>query len=170
MADKSRKRKCDECGATLDEHGRALPQSDRVKPSVTADAAVLRPNSDDSLGCDILLIKRGGQPFKDCWAYPGGFVDYNEEPSTAAVRELEEECGIKGSNPRLVTVHGAATRDPRGHVITIMFHITVDPAAKVTAADDAAHAEWIPLSTAVEYAKAGKMAFDHGDMLHELIA
>ena len=38
---------------------------------------------------EILLIKRKNDPFKDCWALPGGFVDENEDLELAAKRELK---------------------------------------------------------------------------------
>ena len=41
----------------------------------------------------IILIERKNPPFG--WAIPGGFVDYGESVETAAVREAEEETGVK---------------------------------------------------------------------------
>ena len=71
-------------------------------PSVTVDAIVVKPKAEG--GHEILLITRGHPPHKGCHAYPGGFVDYNEDPEVYVLRELEEEAGIKGSNPVLLTV------------------------------------------------------------------
>jgi len=73
-----------------------------------------------------LLITRGNDPHKGCLAYPGGFVDYNEDPLNCCVRELEEECGIKGTNPVMVSVEGAPGRDPRTHIISIFYKVDVD--------------------------------------------
>jgi ADP-ribose pyrophosphatase YjhB (NUDIX family) len=35
-------------------------------------------------------------------AFPGGFVDYNEDPKDSVLRELKEECNLIGKNPRVV--------------------------------------------------------------------
>ena len=43
-------------------------------------------------GC--IVIKRGIKPFKNGWAYPGGYLDHAEDWKAAAVREGKEELGI----------------------------------------------------------------------------
>lgn len=43
----------------------------------------------------ILLIKRANQPQKGKWVLPGGYVNRGEELEAAAIRETDEECGIK---------------------------------------------------------------------------
>ena len=105
---------------------------------------MLRPHADDEWH-DILLITRGRDPFKGHFAFPGGFVDYNEDPKQGCIRELKEECSIEGKDPVLVTVAGAPQRDPRGHVISIVYYVQVDPTHEVKAADDAATAQWYNL-------------------------
>jgi len=42
----------------------------------------------------FVIIKRGIEPFKDAWAFPGGYVDHAEDWRDAAVREAEEEIGV----------------------------------------------------------------------------
>jgi len=37
-----------------------------------------------------LLVRRGHNPDKGKWVFPGGFVDYNEDPEDACIRELLE--------------------------------------------------------------------------------
>ena len=49
-------------------------------PSLTADIFIF---NDD---LNFILIKRGNDPYKDCWALPGGFVEYGESVETAAIR------------------------------------------------------------------------------------
>lgn len=73
-------------------------------------------STSDEGGPTLLLIERGGSPFKGCWALPGGFVDAGEDLATAAVRELEEETGAKRTAMAQIGSYGAPGRDPRGHV------------------------------------------------------
>ena len=60
--------------------------------------AVLVLNSKDQL----LLVKRSVEPAKGTWCLPGGFIEVDESIEEAAVRELEEETGIKGEIEGLV--------------------------------------------------------------------
>lgn len=151
----------------LDEYGRKMPQRDHgnLVPAVTTDAIVLRRRQD--LSHDILLIVRGGNPYKDHLAFPGGFVDYNEDPLVGCLRELKEECSLDGRNPVLVTVAGKPQRDPRFHTISIVYRVEVDEDANPVAADDAKHAEFYPLSEVVTW--LDRLAFDHADILKEAI-
>lgn len=43
----------------------------------------------------ILLIKRGIEPYKSTWAFPGGYIDHAEDWRDAAVREAQEEVGVE---------------------------------------------------------------------------
>jgi len=91
---------------------------------VTVDLVVLTP-VDDRL--DILLIRRGHEPFKGRWALPGGFVDIDEPVEIAACRELAEETGLHLPQPSprsalrtsrvwmdQLRSFGLPGRDPRG--------------------------------------------------------
>ena len=81
------------------------------------------------------------------WALPGGFVDQGEEPIHAAVRELQEETGLIGTNPRLLMVMGDPERDPRKHIVSIVYEIDVAADHEPTAGDDAADAKFWPIET-----------------------
>ena len=89
----------------------------------------------------MLLITRKKETFHGKLAFPGGHIDYNEDPVDSCVRELEEECGIKAaSTPELVAVRGAADRDPRYHMVSIFYLVKVEENAEIKAGDDAATA------------------------------
>ena len=92
---------------------------------MTVDAIVTKPKENDAH--EILLITRARDPFKGCYAFPGGFVDYGENPPAACLRELREECNIYGIDPELICVAGEPDRDPRKHIISIVYSVKVDP-------------------------------------------
>ncbi len=76
-----------------------------------------------------MLITRKKATFFQCLAFPGGHVDYDEDPQEAVLRELKEECNVDGTRAKLVTVRGKKGRDPRYHVISIVYLVEVDPSA-----------------------------------------
>ena len=115
---------CDECNGWLN-------------PALAVDAAVKR---DDS----ILLIQRKYPPMQGCWGLPGGFVERDEDPLIAVLRELEEETGLIGENPELLMVMGNPKRDPRKHIVSIVYEVEVQD-GKPQAGDDAADARFWPL-------------------------
>ena len=57
------------------------------RPSVTSDLAILTIR-DNILR--LMLIQRGGHPFKDCWALPGGFLDVPSE----GIRALADQYNL----------------------------------------------------------------------------
>ena len=125
------------------------------RASVTADA-VLFAERDGQIY--VLLIRRGNEPYKGCWAFPGGFLEMDETVAHCAERELEEETGIQLTGMQLVGIYSDVERDPRGRVITAAYAaMTTMPEA--TAADDAAAAQWWPLND------LPTLAFDHDKIL-----
>ena len=89
--------------------------ADHKNPLLTCDVFI----HDDNL--NFILIKRKHAPFKDCWALPGGFVEYGESVETAAIREAKEETSIDVTLEDLVDVYSEPDRDPRGHTVTVAF-------------------------------------------------
>ena len=135
--------RCDTCG-----------REDYRKPSVAADAVALR---EGELGIEALLIRRGGEPevWQGRWAFPGGFVDYGEDPEQAVLRELEEETGVDGYDPVALAIHGDPNRDPRKHIIALFYLVDVDPEAVPRGGDDASDADWVPIANLTAEEMAG---------------
>ena len=136
-------------------------------PSLTTDAIVLRKHKDDNFH-DILLVTRGNEPYKEKLAFPGGFVEYGEEPEIGCIRELKEETELDGKNIELLTVRGNPKRDPRRHVVSIFYIVNVEPDAQPKGGDDAKDAKFYELKDILENKKK-EIAFDHYGVIEELV-
>lgn len=130
---------------------------DYVHPAVTVDVVVFTLR-DKSL--QVLLVRRQNEPFAGMWAIPGGFVDMDESLEEAALRELEEETGVRDVYLEQLYTFGAPDRDPRGRTITVAYFAVVPAGAvRLRAGDDATEARWWPVD------RLPSLAFDHADIL-----
>ncbi|SEA69364.1 8-oxo-dGTP diphosphatase [Xylanibacter ruminicola] len=129
------------------------------RPAVTADCIVMTKEAAPK----VLLIQRGADPFKGAWAFPGGFMNMDETTEQCAIRELEEETGLRVSEVRQIGAYSKVDRDPRGRTITVAYLAVIDKPATVIGQDDAAKAEWFPLSDLPH------LAFDHYDIMQDVI-
>ena len=102
----------------------------------------------------VLLVRRGIDPYRGCWAFPGGFLQMDETAKEGALRELREETGLEPAAVGELGVFSDPDRDPRERCITIAHYALVKPSA-VTGGDDAEEAAWFPTDALPE------LAFDH---------
>jgi ADP-ribose pyrophosphatase YjhB (NUDIX family) len=65
----------------------------------------------------VILLRRGFEPGRGRWTFPGGFVDLGESVEAAACRETDEELGLAVELGTLVGVYSRA--DER--VVLIVF-------------------------------------------------
>jgi len=129
------------------------------RPAFTVDAIVLCRKQDDF---QVLLIRRGNEPFKGKWALPGGFIDENERIKDAVKRELYEETGLKIQNFTFTGLYDKPGRDPRGRTITAAFLAILDDCLfSPKAADDAAEARWFSISS------LPPLDFDHEEIIKD---
>ncbi|MBR0485323.1 MAG: NUDIX hydrolase [Oscillospiraceae bacterium] len=127
---------------------------DYPRPSVTADIAVFSLHNQEQAGyrkepekklC-LLLIQRGNQPFKDCWALPGGFLQPDETVEVCAGRELKEETCADVTLLRHIGIFSQPQRDPRGWIVSNAFLSVLSEEKlrnmEIQGADDASCAKW----------------------------
>ena len=156
------------------------------KPSVTADVVLFTIYEN---AMHVLLIRRGGFPYRDCWAFPGGFVGIAESVDEAAARELKEETGLSDVPVHQFGTFGEVDRDPRMRVISVAYMAFLPSSrlaafagkeeekggeTKIVAGDDAADAQFFEIRETVEglafigprnVLKEEDLAFDHIQIL-----
>jgi len=134
-----------------------LSLGDYPRPAVTVDVIIFTLRDGD---LRVLLVRRGHPPFEGMWAIPGGFVNIDESLEEAALRELEEETGVRDVYLEQLYTFGDPGRDPRGRVITVAYFAVVPAdAVRPRAGDDAAEARWWSIYD------LPPLAFDHADIL-----
>jgi len=115
-------RYCPNCRAELRDESvfgrtrRVCPECEFVHfrdPKVGAGALVERDGK-------VVLVRRAVEPALGSWCLPSGFVEYDEAPEQAAVREFLEETGLEVRLIDLLEVR-QYTNDARGPGVVILY-------------------------------------------------
>lgn len=117
----------------------ACPACDFVlfrTPAAGAAAVVVR-------GRELLLVRRGIEPYRGDWGFPAGYQEYGESPEEAAVRETEEETGLRIRICRVLAV--CYTRDDPRKRANLIIYLAQPVAGVLRAADDATDARFFSL-------------------------
>ena len=94
--------------------------SEIAKPRACADVAVFG-RFEYCTSDQILLVRRGEEPFKGMLCLPGGLIFENEQPQEAAIRKVAAECGIALRDLRQALTLSDPCFDPRGWTISVLF-------------------------------------------------
>ena len=129
--------------------------------AVTVDLVVLTIRADN---LEVLLVRRGEEPFAGRLALPGGFVRPDESLSEAAARELAEETTLTVGAAHLeqLASYGDPQRDPRMRVVTVAYLALAPEMPLPRAGTDAADARWVPIRDVLD---RDALAFDHKRIL-----
>jgi 8-oxo-dGTP diphosphatase len=101
----------------------------------------------------VLLIKRAHDPKTGYYSVPGGVVDLGEKFEDAAIREVEEETGIKIKIERLIDVIDNITQDENG----VRFHyVLIGVLAKAVggtfiSSNESLDTRWVPFDELTNY-------------------
>lgn len=119
----------------------------------------------------VLLVKRGGFPYKNLYAQPGGFKDPNENPLEATLRELSEETELElpaDVKVQPVGIYDEEGRDPRMDVKSYAFMAVLPAVPKgVAAGDDATDAKFVDVKKI--FSTKMQLAFDHKQIIADAI-
>jgi 8-oxo-dGTP diphosphatase len=124
----------------------------------------------------VLLVRRGEQPYQGSWALPGGFVRprtgpdgtrVEEDLAQAAARELAEEAGprVRPTHLEQLGSYGAPGRDPRMRVVSVAYLAFAPEMPEATPGTDAADAQWVPVGVTQRLGTTHPLAFDHARIL-----
>ncbi len=131
---------------------------DHPRPQVSVDIVVFTVRNN---GLQVLLVRRGREPFRGSWALPGGFVNMEESLDEAAMRELQEETGLSQAYLEQLYTYGRPDRDPRGRVITVAYFALIpsDAPVRLEGGSDADQAAWW------DPEEFPDLAFDHAEII-----
>ncbi len=136
---------CPECGGKLRHSELKTGEPQRLVCSVCGFVFYLDPKV---VACSILeldekivLLKRGINPKKGKWVMPGGYVDRGEEVRSAAIRETEEECGLKIEIRDLLGVYSYSD-----HVPVVIVYLAKYVSGELAPQDETLEARWFSKS------------------------
>ncbi len=110
---------------------------------------------------ELLLIKRGAEPFKGYWALVGGYIDWDESAEDAVKREVTEEIGMQVTEIIFVGAYTNPDRHPK-QVIDLAYLVKTTGEPK--AGDDAEAYKWVGI-----HQLPNELAFDHREIINDFI-
>jgi len=109
-------------------------------------------------GGKVLLIRRALGPRKGFWSFPAGFVEFDERPAEAAVRECREETGLEVEITGLLDVIGP---EPDGAANIVIVYWARLVGGELKADDDADKVAFFRLDELPPFAfRATRIALD----------
>ena len=97
----------------------------------------------------VLLVRRAVVPGIGLWAFPGGFMDFDEDPRDAARREVEEETGLQVQLEEILDVAKLGGEDLKSGIV--IFFAGKPCGGSLRPGDDASEVRWF---------SAGEIPFD----------
>jgi ADP-ribose pyrophosphatase YjhB (NUDIX family) len=137
------------------------------RPLVTVDVVILTLRGGR---LEVLLMRRGAEPFLGSWALPGGYIHLDEDKDldAAARRILRDKTGVEVPYLEQLQGFGNAARDPRGWTATFAyFALVASEALSLKQGANADEVAWFDVTAA---GTAQPLAFDHDEILRRAVA
>ena len=115
-----------------------------MRPTVRAAGGLVRRRQNDG-GLEVLVVHR---PAYDDWSFPKGKLEAGEREEDAALREVEEETGLRCTLDRELAT--TAYRDARGRDKTVRYWLMTPTGGEPHAAHEVDDARFVDLATAAE--------------------
>lgn len=133
------------------------------RPSIAVMTDVVLFTFDDQQ-LKVLLVRRATPPFEGLWAFPGGYLEEDEELDACAARELKEETGLSGARLKQWGAVGTVGRDPRGRSVSVVYFGAVSSEiSKPQPSDEVDEAVFHPVK------RRPRLAFDHEQITKHLL-
>ena len=114
-------------------------------------------------GDQVLLGKRGGDPGQGTWSLPSGYIEYEDDFLTTAIREAKEETGLDVEVWSLINVVSSFV-SPRFHFLGLYVTAQV-VGGELAAGDDLEAVAWFPVAGPLP-----EMGFEEDATIIELYA
>jgi 8-oxo-dGTP diphosphatase len=121
--------------------GTEAPLVDVTEVVRAAGGVVCRTAGDDTV--DVVLVHR---PAYDDWAFPKGKLERDESEEAAALREVEEETGLRCLLRRELGI--TRYHDSRGRPKTVRYWQMTPIGGELAPAHEVDDARWVPLAEA----------------------
>lgn len=114
----------------------------------------------DKSGLNILLIYRGAEPYRNCWALPGDLISLDNDLSSSAEKVLQDLTGLERLYMEQIQTFGNVDRHPYGRVFTVAYFALIKiEDYHLHPSSWAEEAEWFPI------AEIPDLPFDHNEIL-----
>ncbi|RLF14384.1 MAG: hypothetical protein DRJ97_06365 [Thermoprotei archaeon] len=96
-------------------------------------------------------------PLQGRWHFIGGRLEYEEDPWSAVMREVEEEVGIKVTPLRIIDAYPEflvwpkESGVPSEYTLHLIFECLAEEAGPLKPADDVVEARWVDISELNQY-------------------
>jgi 8-oxo-dGTP diphosphatase len=116
----------------------------------------------------FLLVERLFEPFKNFYAFPGGYLEFgSEDLKETAIREFWEETGVKVDKNKIILIddRSSPSRDPRGHTIDIGYLYVSEIIPNISYETNETRPKWFHY----DEIKKLKLAFDHEEFFFNVM-